>query len=292
MLEPLREEWDGARAAASRLIEQAEDATGATRTRRRNEARAVLAGFLSRLASVRVLDPACGSGNFLYVTFAGLKALEDEARRAAEGLVGEAVGEGFGVTPRQMRGIELNARAAAIADLVLWIGYLQWHRRRYGASQPLPEPVLEGYGQVEHRDAVLDGEGRPAPWPDADFIVGNPPFVGAARMRDALGDDYTEALRAAYPDVPESADLVMHWWHRAAEAVRRGEVERFGLITTNSLPQTFNRRVVEPTCPGRSGRDPARTCSQAGRPPRSRSRSPSPITRGWTPPTAPTSGSR
>ena len=172
VLEPLREEWDGARAAASRLVERAEVATGGARTRLRNEARAVLAGFLSRLASVRVLDPACGSGNFLYVTFAGLKALEDEARRAAEGLVGEAVGEGFGVTPRQMRGIELNARAAAIADLVLWIGYLQWHRRRYGESQPLPEPVLEGYGQVEHRDAVLADDGTPAPWPDAESTHG------------------------------------------------------------------------------------------------------------------------
>ncbi|MEO0742001.1 MAG: DNA methyltransferase, partial [Bacteroidota bacterium] len=246
ILEPLRAEWDGARAAATRLIEQAEAATNAgTRTKRRNEARAVLAGFLSRLATVRVLDPACGSGNFLYVTFAGLKALEDEARRAAEQLVGEAAGEGFGVTPRQMRGLEVNARAAAIADLVLWIGYLQWHRARYGASQPLPEPVLEGYGQVEHRDAVLTEGGTPAPWPDADFIVGNPPFLGASRMREALGDAYTERLRAAYPAVPDSADFVMFWWHRAAEAVRRGEAQRFGLVTTNSLPQTFNRRVVE-----------------------------------------------
>ena len=245
VLEPLREQWAGVRAAAQQTLEAAEAATGATRTRRRNEARALLAGFLTRLASVTVLDPASGSGNFLYVTFAGLKALEDEVRRTTERLVGESVGEGFGVTPRQMRGIELNARAAAIADLVLWIGYLQWHRARYGASQPLPEPVLEGYGQVEHRDAVLADDGTPAPWPDAEFIVGNPPFLGAGPMRAALGDEYVDALRAAYPRVPESSDLVMHWWHRAAEAVRRGEVERFGLITTNSLPQTFNRRVVE-----------------------------------------------
>ncbi|MFN3598031.1 MAG: class I SAM-dependent DNA methyltransferase, partial [Rubricoccaceae bacterium] len=248
VLEPLREEWDGARAAATRLVEQAEAARDARNdalaTRRRNEARATLSAFLTRLASVRVLDPACGSGNFLYVTLAGLKALEDEARRVSERLVGEAVGEGFGVTPRQMRGIELNARAAAIADLVLWIGFLQWHRGRYGAAQPLPEPVLEGYGQVEHRDAVLGPDGAPAPWPDAEFIVGNPPFLGAGAMRGALGDGYTEALRRAYPDVPESADLVMFWWDRAAEAVRAGRAERFGLITTNSLSQTFNRRVV------------------------------------------------
>ena len=127
------------------------------------------------------------------------------------------------MTPRQMRGIELNARAAAIADLVLWIGYLQWHRRRYGESQPLPEPVLEGYGQVEHRDAVLSDDGAPAPWPEADFIVGNPPFLGKGEpMRNALGQEYLDALAEAYPDVPGSADFVVYWWHRAAEAVRRG----------------------------------------------------------------------
>src|SRR5690606_23410543 len=260
VLEPLRDEWEGVRTAAEQLVERAEDATDrAQRTRLRNEARRVLSAFLTRLAAVRVLDPACGSGNFLYVTFAGLKALEDEARRVSERLVGEAVGEGFGVTPTQMRGLEVNARAAAIADLVLWIGYLQWHRRRYGAAHPLPEPVLEGYGQVEHRDAVLGPDGRPAPWPEADFIVGNPPFVGASRMREALGDAYTEALRKAYPGVPESADLVMYWWDRAASAVRDGRARRFGLITTNSLTQTFNRRVVERHLgahPGRSaGRD-------------------------------------
>jgi hypothetical protein len=84
-----------------------------------------------------------------------------------------------------------------------------------------------------------------AEWPAADFIVGNPPFIGAGWMRTALGDGYTEALRASWPTVPESADLVMYWWHHAAEAVRCGHARRFGLITTNSLRQSFNRRVVE-----------------------------------------------
>ncbi|MEM1057109.1 MAG: DNA methyltransferase [Bacteroidota bacterium] len=246
ILEPLRAEWESTWAAASTLAADAEAASAkATRTRKRNEAIATLRAFFARLASVRVLDPACGSGNFLYVTLAGLKELESEARAAAERLVGESIGEGFGVTPLQMRGLEVNARAAAIADLVLWIGYLQYNRARYGEAQPLPEPVLDGYGQVEHRDAVLSEDGTPAPWPEAEFIVGNPPFIGASRMRDALGDDTTEALRAAYPEVPESADFVMYWWERAAGAVARGEAERFGLITTNSITQTFNRRVVE-----------------------------------------------
>ena len=86
---------------------------------------------------------------------------------------------------------------------------------------------------------------RPATWPDADFIVGNPPFIGTSLMRDDLGDGYAETLRAAYPDVPESANFVLYWWHKAAELVSTGKAKRFGLITTNALRQTFNRRVVQ-----------------------------------------------
>ena len=100
---------------------------------------------------------------------------------------------------------------------------------------------------VSARTTVYDYENaRPAEWPEADFIVGNPPFVGMKRMHAVLGEGYTEALRSAYRGaVPDSADYVMYWWYRAAEAVRTGRTESFGLITTNSLTQTFNRRVVE-----------------------------------------------
>jgi hypothetical protein len=86
---------------------------------------------------------------------------------------------------------------------------------------------------------------RPAEWPAADYVVGNPPFIGTKRMRDALGDGYTEALRQSWPEVPESADFVMYWWHKAALQIRAGALKRFGFITTNSLTQTFNRRVLE-----------------------------------------------
>jgi hypothetical protein len=88
---------------------------------------------------------------------------------------------------------------------------------------------------------------RRAEWPQADYIVGNPPFIGNKRMREALGDGYTEALRKAWKgDVPESADFVMFWWNKAAAETAAGRCKRFGFITTNSIHQTFNRRVIEP----------------------------------------------
>ena len=251
VIEPLREQWDGVRAAADLAEQAAETADEAgksqTAAKRRDEARALLSGFLTRLASVRVLDPACGSGNFLYVTFAGLKALEGEVRQAIgrAGGVGTLELQGAAVTPHQMLGIEKGARAASVADLVLWIGYLQWHRRTHGDALPLPEPILKGYGQVEHRDALLAPDGSVAPWPQADFIVGNPPFIGKGEpMRASLGQDGLDALARAYPHMPASADFVMYWWDRAARLVRQGHVQRFGLITTNSITQTFNRRVT------------------------------------------------
>ena len=298
VVDPLREEWDAAQAAVAQIeADAAESAPEGGKARDahdravRGAVLAELRKYLARLTSVRVLDPACGSGNFLYVTLEHLKRIEGEVQDALAryGVAGLDL-EGAAVTPAQLLGIEVNPRAAAIAELVLWIGYLQWHLRTHGGPAGLADPVLQAYGNVENRDAVLayasktprldaDGEpvtiwdGRtttphpatgeevpdtaarttvydyadaePADWPQAEFVVGNPPFVGNKRMRDALGDGYTEALRAAYPDVPASADFVMYWWHKAALAVREGRAERFGFITTNSLTMTFNQRVVE-----------------------------------------------
>ena len=282
VVEPLRQEWDSVKTAA--LLLQEQERTGL--------AVAVVEEFLRRLAHVRVLDPACGTANFLYVTMEHLKRLEAEVLHLRREL-GQAQMtlemESIQVTPQQFLGIEINPRAAAIAELVLWIGFLQWHFRTRGDVQPA-EPIVRAFHNIECRDAVLAWEGveplvdadgaavtrwdgrtmqrhpvtgeeapdararvpvmryrnpRPATWPEADYIVGNPPFIGTARMRDALGDGYTEAIRSVYPHVPHSADYVMFWWDKAATLVRAGAVERFGFITTNSLRQTFNRRVLE-----------------------------------------------
>ncbi len=297
VIEPLRADWDDARTAALLLAAEGKS----------NAACAEVRGFHRRLCAVRVLDPACGSGNFLYVTLEHLKRLEGEVLNQLEEL-GDSQGllelAGVAVDPHQLLGLEVNPRAAAIAELVLWIGYLQWHFRTRGQVLP-PQPVLRDFGNIECRDAVLAHDGaepvrddsgqpltrwdgrtyrihpttgesvpdetarapverymnpRPASWPAADFVVGNPPFIGAGWMRTALGDGYAQAVRAAWPEVPESADFVMYWWHQAATLVRRGELRRFGFITTNSLRQTFNRRVVAGHVGGQA--DPAATCQQ------------------------------
>jgi len=326
VIEPLREEWAIARAASGMHAQEAAelgerllakglkprqfDALKRQQSAALDAAAAELRAFHHRLCSVRVLDPACGSGNFLYVTLEHLKRLEGEVLNALDDFGDRQTGLALGseradaaagetVDPHNLLGIELNPRAAAIAEVVLWIGYLQWHFRTQGDIHP-PQPVIRDFRTIENRDAVLaydrvdyarDANGevqtrwdgrtlkpspvtgenvpddsarvpievyvnpRKAAWPDADFVVGNPPFIGAKSMRGALGDGYVEALRATWGDVPESADLVMYWWHHAAQLTRRGALKRFGLITTNSIKQTFNRRVVEEAL--RASRDKA-----------------------------------
>jgi hypothetical protein len=282
IVQPLRADWADAQAAAVLLANEG----------KLEEARAEVRRFHHQLCTTRVLDPACGSGNFLYVTLEHLKRLEGEVLNQLQAL-GETQDKlGFAgetVTLQQLLGIEINPRASALAELVLWIGFLQWHIRTFGDAS-VAEPVIHDYGNIECRDAVLaydsvdfvmdaggkavtrwDGEHfkkhpvtgedvpdeafqtplekytnpRKALWPKVDFNVGNPPFIGASTVRRALGDGYVDALRATWSDVPESADFVMHWWHAAAQLFAGGSVLRFGLITTNSLSQTFNRRVVE-----------------------------------------------
>lgn len=284
VIDPLREDWKNVQTAALTLA-----ASG--KKKDVDEALALLRAFQQKLCGIRVLDPACGSGNFLYVALEHLKRLEGEVllQREQLGVSLSLESEGFTVDPHQFLGIEVNPRAAAIAELVLWIGYLQWHFRTRGQVLP-SQPVLRDFKNIECRDAVLawdhvepvlDDAGEPvtrwdgrtmkthqvtgedvpdesarvpvvhyvnprkAEWPEADFVVGNPPFIGTKRMKHALGDGYTEALRVTWPEVPESADFVAYWWEKAATLAGAGLVRRFGLITTNSLGQTFNRRVVE-----------------------------------------------
>jgi hypothetical protein len=293
--EPLRADWDVVQAHVRQIVVTAEHAkTDKASKDKLKEAVAVVREFHQKLCHTRVLDPACGSGNFLYVTLDLFKRLEGEVLVLLESL-GETQTmlhmESVRVTPAQFHGIEIKRWGKEIAELVLWIGYLQWHFRTYGKTIRPEEPILRDYKNIECRDAVLayDGEREPmcdekgepvthwdgesmkanpvtgeqvpdeskrvpvysyknprkAEWPEADFIVGNPPFIGNKLMRSALGDGYVEPLRAIHEDMPETADFVMYWWNMAAHRVRVGKARRFGFITTNSITQTFNRRVLQ-----------------------------------------------
>lgn len=248
VIEPLRSEWQQVLAAAERL-------TGEGRSK---EAVAAVQAFHERLYNTHVLDPACGTGNFLYVTLELMKRLEGDVIEALLNLGGQQALAGLDrheVDPHQFLGLEVNARARHIAELVLWIGYLQWHIRN---NRSLPgEPVLRDYRNIRTMDAVLAHDGvdskgnfvnpRRPDWPEADYIVGNPPFIGGKDIRSKLGDHYAEALWKAHADMNDSADFVMYWWDRAAELLTCNgtRLKRFGLVTTNSITQVFQRRTVE-----------------------------------------------
>jgi type II restriction/modification system DNA methylase subunit YeeA len=208
----------------------------------RAQAAADVAAFLARLRAYRVLDPACGSGNFLYLSLQALKDLELRVATDAEAL---GLQRGFlEVGPEAVLGIEINPYAAELARVSVWIGHIQWARRH---GLPPPEnPVLRALDTIECRDAILAADGTAAAWPRADAIVGNPPFLGGKRMRSVLGDGYCEQLFAAYADrVPGEADLVCYWFERARETLVAGLSQRAGLVATNSIRNGPSRRVVE-----------------------------------------------
>ena len=255
IIEPLREDWRNVQAAAE-TTRAAGDLKGAA-----DEVKA----FHDKLCETRVLDPACGTGNFLYVSLELMKRLEGEVLEALSDLSDQARFAGYelrNVDPHQFLGMEINPRAAAIAELVLWIGYLQWHFRTRGGIPP--EPILRRFKNIDVKNAVLTWDGAPVPqvidgkeaypnprrpaWPNAEFVVGNPPFIGkGALMRDALGHEQVEAIWTAYPHMNESADFVMYWWDCAGSLLLRkgATLRRFGFVTTNSISQAFNRRVME-----------------------------------------------
>jgi len=251
IMEPLRADWQRIQTQAEQAQEDGDSA----------RAIEIVQQFLRKLCTVRVLDPACGTGNFLYVALELMKRLEGDVIDVMVRLGGDEPVEGDTIDPHQFLGIETNPRAAAIAQLVLWIGYLQQHYKTY-SSHPT-EPILRAFNNIQEADALLEwpadapepleqlwrGEivPRRAGWPEAEFIVGNPPFIGNKRMRERLGSEYVEALRQVYPRVVESVDLVMYWWSRAADLLSDpdGALRRFGYVTTSSITQTFNRRVLE-----------------------------------------------
>ncbi|MDP9487788.1 MAG: class I SAM-dependent DNA methyltransferase, partial [Actinomycetota bacterium] len=246
LMAPLRREWDEVRARAGAEAEKALAESGRKAQNALRRAEELLYGFAQRLRGVRVLDPACGSGNFLYVALKELLDLEKEVSTFA-GTIG--LTPFFpGVSPEQLYGIETSPYAHELAQVVVWIGYLQWTVDNGFGTRG--EPILGRMTNILEMDAILahngDGNLTEPEWPEADVIVGNPPFLGGKRMRTELEDGYVDALFSLYDGrVPREADLVTYWFEKARAEIKKGRVKRAGLISTNSIRGGANRKVLQ-----------------------------------------------
>jgi len=245
LMAPLRRRWAEVQERASSLVERREASSGGQRTQRNNELTRLLEDFAGEIAAVRVLDPACGSGNFLYVSLKELLDLENEVVTFARevGLTGFFPKVG----PEQVHGIEINEYAHDLAAATVWIGYIQWLRDN-GYGRP-SEPILKPLETVTQMDAILardeDGTFREPAWPEADVIVGNPPFLGGKRLRAELHDEYVDDLFSLYSGrVAREADLVTYWFEKARAEIAAGRVKRAGLLATNSIRGGANRKVL------------------------------------------------
>ena len=250
--------WARAKAEVAAALEQAEAArsrSGRTRGRARAERR--LRAFLEELRGFTVLDPACGSGNFLYLALHALKDVEHRVQLEAEAMGLQRAFPAVG--PANVRGIELNAYAAELARVSVWVGEIQWMRRN--GFRESRDPILKPLDTIECRDALLapeggkpggaelegaESEGRESDWPAADVVIGNPPFLGGKLLNAHLGEDYVSRLFAVYEGrVPAEADLVCYWFVKAGEQMRAGRAKRVGLVSTNSIRGGANRRALQ-----------------------------------------------
>ncbi len=242
VMTPLRREWDTARAEIEALLE------GETS----ESARQRLEAFRQRLASVTVLDPACGSGNFLYIALRSLLDLEREvidfaAARGWYAIGGTPQDSLPMVQPDRMLGLEINHYAAELARTALWIGYIQWHQ-----SNGFPytqRPILTPLDTIRQTDAILDLTDPDHPtepeWPPAEFIIGNPPFLGGRLLLSQFGDEYVKAIYGLYGKrIPNSSDLCCYWLEKARAQIENGNSSRVGLLATQGVRFQSNRTVM------------------------------------------------
>ena len=236
-------EWEAEKNAIAAELERAEAAKSRpARTKRLNAAEQRYRAFLNRLRGFKVLDPACGSGNFLYLALQALKDLEHRVQLEAEALGFQRAFPEIG--PANVKGIELNPYAAELARVSVWIGEIQWMRRNgFGEAR---DPILKPLDTIEYRDAILTPDDLEPEWPAADVVIGNPPFVGGNRLIATLGEDYVSRMCSVYAGrVSGAADLVCYWFEKAGRLLALGQALRAGLVTTNSIRGGANRRALQ-----------------------------------------------
>lgn len=255
VMEPLSAEWETAKAEIAAFMEKAQKLETDAKTKggrlasaalgqatvARKEAQGVLERHLKRLADFRILDPACGSGNFLYIALRELKDLEHRAQVEAEAM---GLPRRFpSIGPEVVKGIEINPYAAELARVSVWIGEIQWMLKNgFPAAQ---NPVLKPMETIECRDALMNLDGTMAQWPTANVVIGNPPFVGNKKMIRELGESYAQNLRRTWSQVSGGVDLVAYWIAKAWELIKDGQLERAGFVTTNSIRGASNRVVLK-----------------------------------------------
>ena len=235
VMDPLRREWGATQQEANALADNGNEFA----------ARSLIQAFQDRLASVKVLDPACGSGNFLYTALRALLDLEKQVIDLNDARGWEEMYPAL--RPNQMLGLEINPYAAELARTALWIGYIQWHQSNGIYYQQTP--ILAPMDSIRLTDAILDLSDPDNPseteWPAAEFVISNPPFLGHAPFRPELGDEYTDALYALYGSrIPNSSDLCCYWLEKARAHIEVGKSRRSGLLATQAIRFQTNRSVL------------------------------------------------
>lgn len=248
LMAPLRRRWQTVQAEA-RAMAAERDAADSPKKRQKREGDLIrlLDGFAAEICATRVLDPACGSGNFLYVALRQLLDLWKDVSQLSGQLGLPLLMPTSAPSPAQLYGIEINEYAHELAQATIWIGYIQWLSEN-GFGQPTP-PILKKLDNIQRMDAILayDEAGKPveSEWPQADVVIGNPPFLGDKKMRGELGDAYVNELRKLYEGrVPGGADLVAYWFERARAYIEQEQLKRAGLLATQSIRVGANRVVL------------------------------------------------
>jgi hypothetical protein len=262
LMSPLRREWEEIRAECRKWKVEMEGHRGKKGEGTRKKVGEKLRLFADKIASVKVLDPACGSGNFLYVALRLLLDLQNEVINFSDEM---GAGRFFiSVTPGQLYGIETNEYAYELAQMTIQIGYIQWLRDN-GYGQPA-EPILRQVKNIQHMDAIVgyetlrdSGDGSQAAnqagkslrvyepqWPAVDVIIGNPPFLGSIKQREELGENYLADLTKIYGDrIPPKSDLVCYWFEKSRQAIQNDTVRRCGLIATQAIRKGLSRTVLD-----------------------------------------------